>query len=67
MWISTIIITLYVLAAKPLQPFLPERWLQWPDSRRIKEILVVGLPVGLTFFLETGVFFCDHLVHCPTG
>ena len=67
MWISTIIITLYVLAAKPLQPFLPERWLQWPDSRRIKEILVVGLPVGLTFFLETGVFSAITLFIAQLG
>ena len=67
MWISTLIIMLYVLAAKPLQPFLPERWLQWPDSRRIKEILVVGLPVGLTFFLETGVFSAITLFIAQLG
>jgi MATE family multidrug resistance protein len=56
MWISTLIILLYVLTARSLQPYLPTRWLEGPDWGRISEILVVGFPVGLTFFLETGVF-----------
>ena len=55
MWISTTIIALYVLTARSLRPYLPDRWLQRPDGRRIGEILAVGFPVGLTFF-ETGVF-----------
>ncbi len=56
MWLSTLIITFYVLSAKSLRTYLPRKWLQWPNLNRIKEILIVGLPVGLTFFLETGVF-----------
>ena len=56
MWISTLIILLYVMRSRALRAYLPERWLQRPDWVRIREILVVGFPVGLTFFLETGVF-----------
>ena len=67
MWISTLIILLYVLTARSLQPYLPTRWLEGPDWGRISEILVVGLPVGLTFFLETGVFSAITLLIATLG
>ena len=66
-WISTFIILLYVLTARSLQPYLPTRWLEGPDWGRISEILVVGLPVGLTFFLETGVFSAITLLIATLG
>ena len=59
MWISTLIILLYVLTARSLQPYLPNRWFEGPDWGRISEILVVGFPVGLTFFWKR-VFFGHH-------
>ena len=67
MWISTLIILLYVLTAHSLQPYLPTRWLEGPDWGRISEILVVGFPVGLTFFLETGVFSAITLLIATLG
>ena len=67
MWISTLIILLYVLEARSLQPYLPNRWLEGPDWGRISEILVVGFPVGLTFFLETGVFSAITLLIATLG
>ena len=67
MWISTLIILLYVVTARSLQPYLPKRWLQGPDWGRISEILVVGFPVGLTFFLETGVFSVITLLIATLG
>ena len=54
MWLSTLIILLYVLSADSLRQYLPDRWLQAPDRRRIGEILAVGLPVGFTFFWKPG-------------
>ncbi len=67
MWLSTTIIVLYTLTSKKLQPYLPERWLQAPNKTRITEILVVGIPVGLTFFLETGVFSAVTLLIATLG
>ena len=67
MWISTLIILLYVLTARSLKPYLPTRWLEGPDWGRISEILVVGIPVGLTFFLETGVFSAITLLIATLG
>jgi MATE family multidrug resistance protein len=67
MWISTLIILLYVLTARSLQPYLPNRWLEGPDWGRISEILLVGFPVGLTFFLETGVFSAITLLIATLG
>ena len=67
MWLSTLIILLYVLSADSLRQYLPDRWLQAPDRRRIGEILAVGLPVGFTFFLETGVFSAITLLIATLG
>lgn len=67
MWISTLIILLYVTRSHALRAYLPERWLQRPDWVRIREILVVGFPVGLTFFLETGVFSVITLLIATLG
>ena len=67
MWISTAIIVAYTLTSKTLQPYLPEKWLQAPNRQRIAEILVVGIPVGLTFFLETGVFSAVTLLIATLG
>jgi len=67
MWISTAIIIMYTLTSKTLKPYLPERWLQPPNKQRISEILVVGIPVGLTFFLETGVFSAVTLLIATLG
>ena len=67
MWISTLIILLYVMRSRALRAYLPERWLQRPDWVRIREILVVGFPVGLTFFLETGVFSVITLLIATLG
>jgi len=67
MWLSTLIILFYVLSADSLRQYLPDRWLQAPDRRRIGEILAVGLPVGFTFFLETGVFSAITLLIATLG
>jgi MATE family multidrug resistance protein len=67
MWISTLIILLYVMHSRVLRAYLPERWLHRPDWIRIREILVVGFPVGLTFFLETGVFSVITLLIATLG
>ena len=67
MWISTLIILLYVLSARSLQHYLPNRWFEGPDWGRIYEILVVGFPVGLTFFLETSVFSAITLLIATLG
>lgn len=67
MWISTAIIVIYTLTSKTLKPYLPEVWLQTPDRERITEILIVGIPVGLTFFLESGVFSAVTLLIATFG
>ena len=67
MWISTAIIVIYTLTSKTLTPYMPEQWLQAPNRQRIAEILMVGIPVGFTFFLETGVFSAITLLIATLG
>ena len=66
MWISTLIILLYVLTARSLQPYLPTRWL----GGLIGDVSVKSLwwaSRGLTFFLETGVFSAITLLIATLG
>ena len=45
----------------------PDALVRGADWGRISEILVVGFPVGLTFFLETGVFSFITLLIATLG
>ena len=56
MWLSAFIITAYVLTKKSLRYYMPPLVPVAPNWLAIKEILVIGGPVGATFFLETAVF-----------
>ena len=56
MWLSALIITVYVLNKDSLKPYMPPWTPVAPDLPAIKNILVLGFPVGATMFLETAVF-----------
>jgi len=56
MWLSAILISGYVLTSRRTRPYLPPWEPVRPDLVIIREILVIGVPVGLTFFFEVGVF-----------
>ena len=55
MWVQLILILLVVSRER----FDHTRWMRhfsWPDWQRIKPLLVVGVPIGLTLFAEIGLF-----------
>ncbi|HDY83876.1 MAG TPA: MATE family efflux transporter, partial [Halieaceae bacterium] len=56
MWLGPVLISFYMTRAEKLKPYLPALKLVAPDTRIIKEIARLGLPMGLTFFLEISVF-----------
>jgi len=56
MWLGPVLISFYMTRAKALKPYLPPLKLVVPDFANIKEITRLGLPMGLTFFLEVTVF-----------
>jgi MATE family multidrug resistance protein len=56
MWLSPILIAFYTARAENLKPYLPPFRLVSPHWPTIAEILRLGFPIGLTFFLEIGVF-----------
>lgn len=56
MWLSLLIIALYMTWQQSWRKFMPGKLFATPDFALIKTILTLGLPVGLTFFLEVGVF-----------
>ncbi len=56
MWLSVLLIAVYVLGSRRVKPYLPTWQPVAPHWHIIREILAIGVPVGLTFFLEVGVF-----------
>jgi MATE family multidrug resistance protein len=56
MWISTLIICVYVIGSRKLTPYLPPWRVVWPNIPAQSQLLRIGIPVGLTFTLEMGVF-----------
>lgn len=67
MWLSVFLIGAYVLRSKKIQLYLPEWKPVAPDWTKIREILSVGAPIGLTFFLEMGVFSVIALLVASLG
>jgi MATE family, multidrug efflux pump len=67
MWLGPLLIFFYMSRAEALRPYLPTlRWHR-PDLTLIKEIALLGLPIGLTFFLEVGVFSIISLLIATLG
>jgi MATE family multidrug resistance protein len=56
MWLGPVLIAFYIARAKELRPFLPPARVVAPHWPTLAEIARLGLPIGLTFFLEIGVF-----------
>ncbi|AQA19929.1 MATE family efflux transporter [Halioglobus japonicus] len=67
MWLSPLLIGGYILFSKTIKPYLPERIMVAPDWTAIGQILRLGLPIGLTFFLEIGVFTVVSLMIATLG
>ena len=67
MWLSPILIAFYMVRAPQLKPYLPPFKLVAPDLSRIREITRLGLPMGLTFFMEIAVFSVIALLVATLG
>ena len=67
MWLSPVLISFYAIRSKPLREYMPA--LRWhaPDWRGLNEIFSLGLPIGLTFFLEVAVFSIIGLMIARVG
>jgi len=67
MWLSPILIAFYMARAKDLKPYLPPMAIVRPNFDRLAEICRVGIPIGLTFFLEVAVFSIIGLLIARLG
>lgn len=67
MWLSFALISLYVLRSKRVAAYLPPWKPVAPDWVVLREILTLGVPIGLTFFLEVGVFSVIALLVATLG
>lgn len=56
MWLGPLLIAFYMARAESLKPYLPPLRLVAPRLQLVNEIVRLGLPIGLTFFLEVAVF-----------
>ncbi|NCF18079.1 MAG: MATE family efflux transporter [Haliea sp.] len=67
MWLGPVLIAFYMARAPQLKPYLPPLKLVAPDMQRLREIMRLGLPMGLTFFLEIAVFSVIALMVATLG
>jgi MATE family multidrug resistance protein len=67
MWLSPVLIAIYMARAKSLKPYLPPLRFVGPNWRIAREICRLGLPMGLTFFLEVAVFSLIGLAIATLG
>lgn len=67
MWLGTLLITLYIAASRTMRPYLPPLRPVRPNPRIQLDILRLGLPIGLTFFLEIAVFTVIGLMIATLG
>jgi MATE family, multidrug efflux pump len=67
MWLGPVLIMFYMARAKTLKPYLPKWAFYRPRLSALKEISRLGLPVGLTFFLEIAVFSIIGLMIARLG
>ena len=56
MWLSPALIAFYMLRAEQLRPYLPALRPVAPRPAAIAAIVRVGLPLGMTFFVEVAFF-----------
>ena len=67
MWLSPVLISVYMTRAKQLKPYLPPLQLVRPDWVVLREICRLGLPMGLSFFLEVAAFSVIALLIATLG
>ncbi len=67
MWLSPVLISFYIARAKDLKPYLPPLRLVAPRGEPLWEICRIGIPIGLTFFLEIAVFSIVALMIATLG
>lgn len=67
MWLSPMLISIYMARAKNLKPYLPPVRFVAPIWAIQREICRLGVPMGLTFFLEVAVFSIIGLAIATLG
>ena len=67
LWLGPLLIGIYMTRALRLRPYLPPLRLVAPNWPIQREILRLGLPMGLSFFLEVAVFSIIALMIATMG
>ncbi len=67
MWLSPLLIGLYMRQLQSLKTYLPPFRLALPDPAVIRETCRLGLPLGLSFFLEMSAFSALALLVATLG
>ncbi len=67
MWLSPILISVYMARSKKLSPYLPPLKFVAPNVRALREICRLGLPLGMSFFLEMAAFSFIALLIATLG
>ncbi|MCL6262354.1 MATE family efflux transporter [Craterilacuibacter sp. RT1T] len=66
-WFNAIALYIYIARAKHFKPYgLTER-MSWPDFKRYAGFLKLGIPIGLSFFVEVSLFSFIALLVAKLG
>jgi MATE family multidrug resistance protein len=67
MWLGPVLIAFYTMRSPALRKFVPRLGWYRPEAQPIREILWVGVPIGVTFFFEMAVFSMIGLLIASAG
>ena len=67
MWLSPILISFYMTRSAQLKPYLPPLRVVAPNFNAIRQICALGVPMGLSFFMEVAVFSIIALLIATLG
>ncbi|WP_434778024.1 MATE family efflux transporter [Neisseria sp. Ec49-e6-T10] len=55
-WVNFLALFIYLSKSQYFKPFGLMQRFSWPNWQRMKEFIKLGLPIGLSFFLEVSLF-----------
>ncbi len=66
-WIMFALLALYVGRSRHYRAFGLWRHWSWPEARALSRLLTLGVPIGLSLFLQSGLFTCVALMMGALG
>lgn len=67
LWLETLAFGLYLVLHRAYAPYALLARFEWPDARALGELLRIGVPMGVTVFMEASLFIATTLAMGTLG